>query len=201
MALAARGSNSTGSSPRSRATSICRASSSSRATSAMAARASRFPLRSTATQVLKAPANRHAVEGPVSRLRHPHQQRPSLDRRQDARDHLARRAAGPDRAAHLNSIRGQHHAQDGVIIIGGGQAGPAEPEPCPTQHRPWCWSAGASAAMVLGPYARTPLTTGALISRFAHDGNDRGAFMPACAFAAYLDRYARTRTRPPNGIK
>ena len=39
--------------------------------------------------------NRHAVEGPVSRLRHPHQRRPGLDRRQDAGDRLTRRAAWP----------------------------------------------------------------------------------------------------------
>ena len=39
--------------------------------------------------------NRHAVEGQVSRLRHPHQRRSGVDRRQDAGGRLARWAARP----------------------------------------------------------------------------------------------------------
>ncbi len=43
----------------------------------------------------KARADRHAVEGPVSRLRHRHQRCSGVDIGQDASDRLARRAARP----------------------------------------------------------------------------------------------------------
>ena len=48
------------------------------------------------------------------------------------------------------------------------------------------------------------LTTSAMsaLPGLPHDGNDRDAFMPACAFAAYLDRYARTMNSPiMNGVE
>jgi putative flavoprotein involved in K+ transport len=48
------------------------------------------------------------------------------------------------------------------------------------------------------------LTTGAMsaLPGLPHDGNDRDAFMPAGAFAAYLDRYARTMNSPiMNGVE
>jgi putative flavoprotein involved in K+ transport len=48
------------------------------------------------------------------------------------------------------------------------------------------------------------LTTSAMsaLPGLPHDGSDRDAFMPACAFAAYLDRYARTMNSPiMNGVE
>ena len=48
------------------------------------------------------------------------------------------------------------------------------------------------------------LTTSAMsaLPGLPHDGNDRDAFMPASAFAAYLDRYARTMKSPiMNGVE
>ena len=94
-----------------------------------------------------------------------------------------------------------------VIIIGGGQAGLAMSRSLALRNIDHVvlergrigerWHSERWRSLRL-------LTTSAMsvLPGLPHDGDDRDAFMPAWAFAAYLDRYARTMNSPiMNGVE